>query len=197
MRKKLCWIVVLSLSVLGSIVVPSRYGVMDLPLRSYSHLKIAVEIYSSRLGDLFFVLTCDESQFLFRKFETDMVDKHDMTNAYGGWDYGELGPHITLEGCMYVIPKWQDNCLMRNFIPYSRHGIHVGYDPFNETLFLSEDIAELGYDFSKGFCVPNIPPSFMKINMDFLERISRNEGDETESWKYKGYKRKPRRSALR
>lgn len=74
-------------------------------------------------------------------------------------------------------------------IPYLRHGIYIKYDPFNESLYFSEDCEKLGMDNMNGYCISNINAEVFNIDVANLEKMIKRSGDETGRWKYRGHKR--------
>ena len=72
-------------------------------------------------------------------------------------------------GSLCVIPEWMD-VLPHKGVPYLRKNIYALYDPWCHLLYLSEDCSELSWDYYEGFCVSNVPPSVLGIDMGKIAR---------------------------
>lgn len=72
-------------------------------------------------------------------------------------------------GSLCVIPEWME-VLPHDKLPYLRKCVYSLYDPWCQLLYLSEDCGELGWDYIEGFCVSNIPPHMLGVDMMKIER---------------------------
>lgn len=178
--KKIAYGILVAVVILVLLVMlPSRFEAQDLPIRSFSRLKVLLE-FEYPLNDSICILSYDESQKLFRTMSTD------LSSECANWNFGEKGHHITVRGWLYVFPSWQDNVLMRWLIPYLRHGIYMDYDPFNEKMFLSEDSRLFAWDHELGLCVSNVHPQVVGVDINLLKERFGRKGDGSDSWKYRG-----------
>ena len=85
---------------------------------------------------------------------------------------GVVHPNNRLHGIMgdlCVIPGWMA-VLPYTAIPYLRKCVYTLYDPWKQLLYLSEDCGELGWDYIEGYCVSNVPPSMLGVDIVKIER---------------------------
>ena len=72
-------------------------------------------------------------------------------------------------GNLCITPEWM--CFLPyEWIPYLRKCVYSLYDPWCQLLYLSEDCSELSWDYYEGFCVSNVPPSVLGVDMGKIER---------------------------
>ena len=74
-----------------------------------------------------------------------------------------------ITGSLCVIPDWM-GFLPNKATPFLRKCVYTLYDPWSQLLYLSEDCSELGWDYIEGFCVSNVPPSMLGVDMGKIER---------------------------
>lgn len=74
-----------------------------------------------------------------------------------------------ITGSLCVIPEWMD-VLPLEWVPYLRKCVYALYDPWCQLLYLSEDCSEFSWDYYEGFCVSNVPPSMLGVDMGKIER---------------------------
>lgn len=72
-------------------------------------------------------------------------------------------------GNLCVIPEWMA-FLPYTAMPYLRKCTYTLYDPWHQLLYLSEDCSELSWDYNEGFCVSNVPPTMLGVDMRKIER---------------------------
>jgi len=85
---------------------------------------------------------------------------------------GIVHPNNRLHGIMgslCVTPEWM-SFLPYTAMPYLRKCVYTLYDPWGQLLYLSEDCNELFWDYYEGFCVSNVPPTMLGIDMRKIER---------------------------
>ena len=109
------------------------------------------------------VLSGSEARNLLHKikheaFRTNIGIVHHPTSRLHG-----------IMGSLCVIPEWME-VLPHEWMPYQRKCVYSLYDPWCQLLYLSEDCGELGWDYSEGFCVSNVPPSMLGVDMGKIER---------------------------
>ena len=104
------------------------------------------------------VLCPEEAVSLLSKIKKENFRTHDYTLHHGSRFYG-------IEGEFCVIPKWFDIWPLNVLAPCLRASVYVKYDPWKRLLYLSEDCYELGLEFTEGFCVSNVSPDTVKVDM--------------------------------
>ncbi len=72
-------------------------------------------------------------------------------------------------GNLCVTPEWMA-FLPYTAMPYLRKCIYALYDPWHQLLYLSEDCSELSWDYYEGFCISNVPPGLLGVDMVKIER---------------------------
>ena len=85
---------------------------------------------------------------------------------------GVVHPNNRLHGIvgnLCIIPEWM-TFLPYKAMPYLRKCVYALYDPWEQLLYLSEDCSELSWDYSEGFCISNVPPSMLGVDMERIER---------------------------
>ena len=85
---------------------------------------------------------------------------------------GVVHPNNRLHGIMgnlCITPRWM-TFLPYTAMPYLRKCVYTLYDPWEQLLYLSEDCSELSWDYYEGFCVSNVPPSLLGVDMEKIER---------------------------
>lgn len=100
---------------------------------------------------------CDTSNLLhkikYEAFRTNIGIVHHPTSRLHG-----------ITGSLCVIPEWMD-VLPLEWLPYLRKCVYALYDPWCQLLYLSEDCSELGLDYIEGFCVSNVLPSMLGVDI--------------------------------
>ena len=174
----------LSCALLASLHVYRRFDVFDLlksePLASD---RILLDREYACGEDLFMLTSTDSYKIL------SMAKGAAFPVAPGSSFVGEAGEHFSIDGFMYVVPEWLSIFFPTVLIPYLRHGIFMKYDPFNETVFLSEDCERLAFDYEYGLVLSNVPPTMLGIDIEKLRQKIRRDGDSSSAWMYRGYRR--------
>lgn len=72
-------------------------------------------------------------------------------------------------GNICIIPEWMPSWSY-TVMPYLRKCVYTLYDPWCQLLYISEDCSELSWDYYEGYCVSNVPPSMLGVDMGKIER---------------------------
>lgn len=68
-----------------------------------------------------------------------------------------------VKGGFYIIPRWVHTLSLTFLLSPFMHRVEMFYWPSKDLLYLSEDIEELSYDFSRGLNITNVPPRVLHM----------------------------------
>ena len=69
-----------------------------------------------------------------------------------------------INGGLYIVPRWVHTLCLTSLLSPFMHRIEMFYWPSKNLLYLSEDIEELSYDFSRGLNITNLPPRIWRTS---------------------------------
>ncbi len=78
----------------------------------------------------------------------------------------------SMDGCLYIVPHWVHVLGLKSILFPLMDSVAMFYWPSKKLLYLSEDVEELGYDYSRGLNIINVQPSILHIeDIDQMHKI--------------------------
>ena len=75
-----------------------------------------------------------------------------------------------INGRLYIVPRWVHTFHLTSLLYPFMHRIEMFYWSSKNLLYLSEDIEELSYDFSRGLNITNLPPRILHFSDNLTGR---------------------------
>ena len=159
--------VIVSVIFLG---VLSRYTVSELAYGASHINKANISVLS--MGNEF-VLNEENSDELY-----GLLLKGKPCDGGGGTLFSDDSgrTRATVMGTMFITPRWIDWSCFRPVIKLFRNGITIFYDPFNESLFLSDYSVESDWDCYNGWGATNIPCRLIGLDLMRLKKERKRVG---------------------
>ena len=89
--------------------------------------------------------------------------------------YGVHNHVFRMYGRMYIFPKWVDRWKLKNVLLPFAPRILLKYTPSEEYLYISEDCAELDWEYSRGWGVSGLRPDMLNVNiLDVLRNLEKS-----------------------